>query len=125
MIAGSSHATAASSSHRKFRSAYFATYCAAGVALFRTSSINSFSMRVFTEISTVVKTTRGQWACSTACEASGSIQKLNSCVGESANSGSSVCGLMLPAIRINSLLNSANCGSRAIAIARSVIGPAA
>src|SRR5271167_1963731 len=125
MIDGSSQATAASSSHRKPGMAYLAIYCAPGVELLRTASMMDLSMLVLTEMSTVVTTTRGHLPWSTALEASGSIHRLNSCMGESANSGSSVRGLMLPPMMMRSLESCGNSGSIAMANARLVIGPAA
>src|SRR6516165_3591470 len=79
MMLGSSHAAAASSSQRYSASAYFAMYCAAGFSDLPISAIIALSMRVLTEMSTVVIVILCQpGAVSVMCTDSGSHQKLNS-----------------------------------------------
>ena len=65
--------------------------------------------QVLMEMSTVVRSMRGQCARSVMCAASGSNQKLNSCRGLLANSGSPVCGLRLPPMMTMPCVNSAKC----------------
>ena len=65
---------------------------------------------VLMEMSTVVRSMRGQGARRTMWAASGSNQKLNSWRGWVANSGSSVWGLRLPPMMTMPWVSSAKCG---------------
>src|SRR5579864_926016 len=122
---GSSQAMAASSSHMYSSSAYLAMYRAAGVGDLAISAIICLVRRVLMEMSTGVSVILAQLALSAAWEASGSIQKLNSRRGLMRNSGSVLCGLMLPPMTTSSWASEAKYGSIVMASARSVSGPAA
>src|ERR1700744_2503497 len=104
---------------------YLRVYCAATAFEAARPSSTSGSRRVFKEASMVVTEIFGHLAFNAMLAASGSNQKLNSCLGLLDHSGASVCGLMLPPFTTNSCASSANCESRLTARATLVRGPAA